>query len=428
MDTIFALATPHGKSGIAIIRISGPESFRISSILTRSSPAFGKFQYTSFFDKDGLVFDKGLVLAFKAPSSFTGEDVVEFHVHGSLAIITKMENLIYETSYARPAKNGEFTRRALTNGCINLIQVEALGDLLEAETELQLKQAQITLNGNLHAFIHDLRTKILTVSALLEANIDFADEDIPEHLLPNVSKELQDILSVIKQQIIGSYVNERIKTGFEVALIGPPNSGKSTLLNYIAGRDVAITSNVSGTTRDIIEIQTDLWGMSVTFLDTAGLRKTDDTIESIGINRAVSRAKSADLRIFLQDKGHPLPFLNPKKDDLILTPKIDLISASDGVSGLTGQGVDTMLHTVHQTLTRRLSSSYVATHARHRMALQSAEKTLSEALSLTSVSSPEIEIIAHYVRNSVIYLDELIGTVGVEDVLGEIFSRFCIGK
>lgn len=322
MDTIFALATAQGKAGVAIIRISGPQAFIAAEILCHSVPPNQRPKLKTLVDKNGLVLDRALVLSFSGPKSFTGEDTVEFHLHGSTAVIS----IVLKTlglGVARLAEPGEFTRRALDNNKLDLAQVEGLADLIEAETEVQRRQALRGMVGDLGKHIEEWRKKLIRSAALIEATIDFSDEDVPVDVSVEVIHLLGEVEAGLSLQLKGFSVAERIRTGFEVAIIGSPNTGKSTLLNALACREAAITSEYAGTTRDIIEVRMDLNGVPVTLLDTAGLRQAMDEIEIIGINRAISRAKQADLRIFLKEPDEILPLL-ALSDDIILAPKADL--------------------------------------------------------------------------------------------------------
>jgi tRNA modification GTPase len=375
----------------------------------------------------GAVLDEALVLRFDAPHSFTGEDTVELQVHGSLAVIRAVERAIAETGLARIAEPGEFTRRALLNGNLDLAQVEGLSDLIAAETELQRQQAQGLLAGRMRDFADRCRADLLRAAALIEATIDFADEEVPVDVSPEVGILIERVVLAIDEELKGFAGAERLRHGFEVAIIGEPNVGKSTLLNRIAGREIAITSEVAGTTRDVIEVRVDLDGLPVTFLDTAGLRDSEDTVERIGIARARDRALAADLRILLVDvSGQGEGFDPGVQIDLRYSAKADL--TGQGVSGLTGQGVDRLLSDVSVALSERVSDLPVASHERHRQALLTARGALDQARAAFDSKTVGAEIVALYLRDGARALDSLIGRIDVEAVLGEIFSQFCIGK
>ena len=306
MDTIFALASAQGRAGVSVIRISGRDAFSVGSYLCGTLPAVRMSGVRTLTGPTGEIIDQALVLAFKGPESFTGEDVVELQVHGSIAVIRAVLSALEENPSARQAEPGEFTRRALENNRLDLPQVEGLADLIDAETEAQRKQAVRVFSGEFGSKIENWRRDLIRAAALLEATIDFADEDVPVDVTPEVKYLLSRVKSDIQTEINGSYTAERIRSGFEVALVGAPNTGKSTLLNRLAGREAAITSDIAGTTRDVIEVRMDLGGLPVTFLDTAGLRISEDEIEAIGIQRAMLRATQADLRVFLASKEDSL--------------------------------------------------------------------------------------------------------------------------
>jgi tRNA modification GTPase len=368
-----------------------------------------------------------LVLRFDAPRSFTGEDVVELQLHGSIAVIRAVEAAIAGTGLARMAEAGEFTRRALLNGNLDLAQVEGLSDLIAAETEAQRRQAQELFSGAMRGFADMCRQDLVRATALIEATIDFADEDVPVDVSPEVGSLIDNVISRIAEQLGGHQAAERIRSGFEVAIIGPPNAGKSTLINKIAGRDIAITSEFAGTTRDVLEVRIDLNGLPVTFLDTAGLRESDDVIERIGVARARSRANGADLRILLTDGLQAQGNFDPGIPvDLRYMTKSDMTGM--GISAVSGEGIDQLLADVSGILMHRVSGATLASHERHRQALDGALGLMMVARSSFIGDSVGAEILALHLRDAVGALDSLIGRVDVEAVLGEIFAQFCIGK
>ncbi|WP_373050624.1 tRNA uridine-5-carboxymethylaminomethyl(34) synthesis GTPase MnmE, partial [Thalassovita aquimarina] len=299
MDTIFALATAHGKAGVAVIRVSGPLAHSAGERLAGMLPDPRKAGLRLLRDGQGVRLDEALVLTFPDKSSFTGEAVVELQLHGSVAVVASVLRELGNMDGLRQAEPGEFTRRALENGRLDLAQVEGLADLIEAETEAQRRQALRVLSGDLGNRAEEWRRDLIRAASLLEATIDFADEDIPVDVSPEVNELLDRVIASLSKEIAGVSAAERVRTGFEVAIVGAPNVGKSTLLNALAGRDAAITSEYAGTTRDVIEVRMDLAGLPVTLLDTAGLRETQDKVEEIGIKRARERAGLADLRVFL---------------------------------------------------------------------------------------------------------------------------------
>jgi tRNA modification GTPase len=427
MDTIFALATVRGRSGVAVIRISGEMAFDAARRIADDLPTPGRPALRRLRDASGELIDEALVLTFRAPRSFTGEDVVELQLHGSPAVISAIEGQLAATGLARAAEAGEFTRRALRNEKMDLAQVEGLGDLLQAETEAQRKQAVRLLDGRLGDLASEWRGKLLRAAALLEATIDFADEDVPVDVMPEVAGLLGDVSERLAAEIEGSRVAERLRDGFEVAILGAPNAGKSTLLNHIAGRDVAITSEIAGTTRDILEVRLDLDGIPVTLLDTAGLHESSDEVERIGVRRTRSRAQEADVRIFLllPEEDAPSDLAGP--DDIVVRGKAD-IAGGDGVSGKTGQGVAELLDAVRGELSKRMLGIATATRRRHREAMNEALLAMKRATDHMGQSPETPEIAAEHLRNAMRSLDSLTGRIDVEAVLGEIFSSFCIGK
>ena len=427
MDTIFAQATAVGRAGVSIVRVSGPLAHDICAIMTGSLPKPRSSALRMVKDHEGDFIDQALILSFVGPDSFTGEDVVELHLHGSIAIIRRVLGVLGEFQGARLAEPGEFTRRALENGRLDLVQVEGLADLIEAETEAQRKQALRVLSGALGSKIDYWRKSLIRAAALLEATIDFADEDVPI----DVSDEVKDLLSGVDDaltiEIEGTKAAERIRTGFEVAIIGAPNVGKSTLLNRLAGREAAITSSIAGTTRDVIEVRMDLGGLPVTLLDTAGIRESTDEIESLGVDLAIRRATSADLRIFLLDEEDPP--IAPDPDDIILRSKADLTGREyPAVSGKSGAGVDTLLLEVEKVLSRLASGAGLATHERHARAMSVSKSSLNEAQNLLDGGPDKYDIVAAELRIGIHALEVLVGRIDAENLLDEIFASFCLGK
>ncbi len=428
MDTIFALASAQGKAGVAVIRLSGPDAHLAAAGLTGGAlPARG-MSLRTLRDADGARLDDGLVLTFKAPASFTGEDVAELQIHGSTASVNAVMRCLSETDGLRLAEPGEFTRRALENGKMDLAQVEGLADLIDAETEAQRKQAQTILAGELGNLAERWRRDLIRAASLLEAVIDFADEEVPTDVTPEVRELISGVMADLKREADGVQIAERIRTGFEVAIVGLPNAGKSTLLNTLAGRDAAITSEYAGTTRDVIEVRMDLAGLPVTLLDTAGLRDTDDHVESLGIALAKKRAEAADLRVFLSDEPLHLG-VDIQPDDIQVAPKADLRNPEDGgVSGKTGQGIDQLISNISRVLSDRTTSHGIATRERHRVALTKALDALTAAMSVLESGPDLYDIAAEEMRTAIRALESLVGRIGVEDLLDEIFSSFCLGK
>jgi len=428
MDTIFALASAQGRAGVAVVRISGPRAFDITEEIAGQRPKARETTLRNLRGRDGEIIDQALVLSFVGPNSFTGEDVVELHLHGSIAVTRAVLALLSTFPETRHAEAGEFTRRALENEKLDLAQVEGLADLIEAETEAQRKQAVRVLSGRLGERIEGWRADLIRAAALLEATIDFADEDVPVDVTPEVDALLTSVTAELNSEIAGTYVAERVRSGFEVAIVGAPNAGKSTLLNALAGRDAAITSEIAGTTRDVIEVRMDLGGLPVTLLDTAGVRDSLDKIETIGIERARERAARADLRVFLVQPGEDLG-ITAQPDDISLTPKVDLYAdGTAGVSGKTGQGVSELVSHIQEALLKRSGSIGLATHERHRVALEKAASSLSDVDVILQRGPDGYDLAAEELRFAIRALEALVGRIDVENLLDEIFSSFCVGK
>ena len=374
---------------------------------------------------NGDFLDEALVLIFEEGASFTGECVAEFQVHGSVAVVQALLRELGEMPGLRGAEPGEFTRRALENERLDLSQVEALADLIDSETEQQRRQALRMLTGALGTRVGDWREKILRAVSLLEVTIDFVDEEVPVDVSDEVRDLLRSVCEDIRRELHGLESAERVRLGFEVAIVGPPNAGKSTLLNYLAGRDAAITSDVAGTTRDVIEVRMDIGGLAVTLLDTAGLRESDDSVEQIGVARARERASAADLRVHLVPEGDA-PMLEVSEGDIVVTAKGD--RAGEGVSGLTGLGVPELLSGIEARLVEEVQGAGLASRERHRVALAEGLAHLEQAQVLLEDGLDVYDVTSEEVRIALRALEQLVGHVDVEQVLDHIFSSFCIGK
>lgn len=428
MDTIFALASARGKAGVAVLRVSGPQAHSVCAAIAGRVPPLRQATLCTLRRADGDRLDSALVIAFARGASFTGEDVVEFMTHGSMATIAVLETCLAQDHGLRLAEPGEFTRRALENGVLDLTQVEGLADLLDAETEMQRKQALRVLDGAAGRAVDGWRAHLLKAAALIEVGIDFAEEDVG-NWDDQIIHELQLVRDSLHRELAGQGARERVRTGFEVALVGSVNAGKSTLLNALAGRDAAITSDIAGTTRDVIEVRMDIGGLPVTFLDTAGLRDSADPVEAIGIARGRGRAAQADLRIILCDGPDATPPVVEHPDDIVLVGKADLYpDIANGVSGLTGQGVDTLLRRIQDVLMTRIPPDGVTIRQRHAIAMQRAHLSLDHAIENLRHGGYIAELVAADIRDAMSALDSLIGRIDVEDLLGDIFSSFCIGK
>ena len=420
-DTIFALASAPGKAGVSIFRISGSGAQDIAVKLCGNVPICRGLRVLRYNE---TVLDKVLVLSFKQGASFTGEDVIEFHCHGSPAVVATISDSLSAVG-ARLADPGEFTRRALQNERLDLCQVEGLSDLIEAETEVQRRQAYALMDGGLTDKVDRWRANLVRATALVEVTIDFVDEDVPVDVSVEVNTLISSVVRDLQSEIEGSFVAERVREGFEVAIIGPPNIGKSTLLNTLAGRQAAITSEIAGTTRDVIEVRMDLNGIPVTILDTAGLRETKDKIEELGVVLARKRAELADLRVFLTLDGKTIGLgVDPGSDDLVLRGKAD---DGGGISGKTGAGLDQMIKHITRVLGDRVAFAQSAVRQRHRLAMKDAINYIFQAKKLLA-SNGESELIAMELNTALHAMNSIIGRVGVEDLLDEIFASFCLGK
>jgi tRNA modification GTPase len=428
METIFALASARGKSGVAVIRLSGPRAHDVARAICGTLPPTRQTALRALRNRAGERLDSALVVTFARGASFTGEDVAEFFIHGSLATVAALETCLAQDHGLRLAQPGEFTRRALENGVMDLTQVEGLSDLLEAETESQRRQALRVLDGAIGKLVGGWRAHLLKAAALVEVSIDFVEEDVG-NFDAQILAELQAVATGLGNEIAGQGARERVQTGFEVALVGSVNAGKSTLLNALAGREAAITSEIAGTTRDVIELRMDIGGYAVTVLDTAGLRETEEVIESIGIARGQTRARAADLRIILCDGPDAPPPVAVAPGDIVLFGKADLHPGqTGGVSGLTGQGVDALLAQIEGALSVKVARDGVTVRRRHLQAMQQANAALAEAIEKLRAGAYIPELVAADIRQAMTALDSLIGKIDVEDLLGDIFSSFCIGK
>jgi tRNA modification GTPase len=424
-DTIFAPATAPGRAAIAVVRLSGPHARAAVAALAGPLPRHGR-TLRILRDARGEPLDEALVLTWEAGRSFTGEEAAEIQCHGSPAVLAALARALGAQG-ARLAAPGEFSRRALANGRLDLAQVEGLADLLAAETEAQRAQALRLARGALGARAAEWRIRMTRALALAEAAIDFAEEDLSD-LWPEVAALAAGLETELRAEAAGARAAERLRDGFEVALVGRPNAGKSTLLNRLAGRDAALVSPVPGTTRDVLELRLELDGLPLTILDMAGLRDSGDPIEALGVERARARAAQADLRLHLLLPGDPPP---PEgADDMAIAAQADrgpLLAAGLPVSGLTGAGVDALLAEIAHRLRARVPVAAAATRTRHALALGEAADRLAEARTLVAEDDAP-ELVAEALRRALRALDTLVGRVGVEDILDEIFSSFCIGK
>lgn len=437
-DTIFAISSGAGRAAIAVLRLSGPTTASIVKAIAGRLPEPRAATLATFRDPASCEpVDAGLVLFFPAPRSFTGEDCAEFHVHGGRAVVLALFNAIAAGGAARPAEPGEFTRRALLNGKIDLSQVEAIGDIIEAETEWQRRQALRQMQGALGRQAARWRAALLEAATRIEAEIDFPEEaNAPDTASLRVIDIVRPVLSSLRGELAAARSAERIWEGVTIVIAGPPNAGKSSLLNALARRDVAIVSTQAGTTRDAIEVHLDLFGCAATLIDTAGLRESKDAIEQIGVARAVDRAQNADLILWLSEADHPMEpderlgsveiWRVFTKSDL-LTPSPPLSDGALFVSAKTGRQLDVLLQRLGDWAGAASGGGHAGliTRDRHRVAIGGAADALQH---IDANPDLPVEILAEDLRAALFALERLIGRVDVEDILGDIFSRFCIGK
>ena len=437
-DTICALASGPPPAAIAIIRISGPAVQTIGEKLLESGlPAPRMARLRTLRDDAGTHIDEGLALFMAGPDTYTGEDSLELFLHGGQAVIEHALAALTAIEGVRLAEPGEFTRRAFENGKLDLTQAEGVADLIEAETASQKTQALRQLGGALSEIYADWQAQLTDILALLEVSIDFPDEgDAPEKVDAPALKKLETLRVQMVNALGDGGIGERIRDGFRVAIIGPPNAGKSTLLNALAGREAAIVTDIAGTTRDVVEVRLRLGGAIVWLADTAGLRETEDVVEAEGVRRAAKAAEQADIRLHVIDGADPSPPLGPvEPQDIVLFNKADLRPeglAPDGavpVSAASGQGVGRIRNMLDHWVRQQtdLGEASVITRARHRTGLTAGTAHLESAAHLIQ-SGEGAELAAEEVRLTARALSSLIGEVGVEDVLGSVFSSFCIGK
>jgi|SRR5579864_7793202 len=442
-DTIFALASAAGRAGVAVVRISGPGAGAALQDLAGVLPAPRQARHVRFrAAESGELIDDGLALFFPAPASMTGEDVAELQLHGSRAVLSAVFAELGARPGFRMAEPGEFTRRAFLNGKLDLTAAEGIADLVAAETGAQRRQALRQLGGEFGRLCEEWRARLVRAQARLEAEIDFPEEGLPAELWEVARHEIKLLRAEIAAFLADNHRGERLREGASIAILGPPNSGKSSLMNLLARRDVAITSSVAGTTRDVIEVALDLGGYPVMLADTAGLRPTSDAIEEEGVRRAKARAAAADLRLFVFDISHPEeadllgPESNPKT--LLVLNKIDLGSEAYGdwaarfgepnlvpISVLTGAGVGALVARVTGLVAKILATgdAVVVTRARHRLALEASLGAL-DRFALGSLP----ELAAEELRSAAHALGRITGRVDVEDMLDALFREFCIGK
>lgn len=426
MDTIVALASAPGRAGVSVIRVSGSKAWDVCEALAGRVPEPRIARVSVLRDATGDVIDQALVLVFDEGRSFTGERVCEFQIHGSVAGIKAVLQACLAVPGVRMAEPGEFTKRAFLGGRLDLAEVEGLADLIDAETEAQRKQAFRVFGGEATEAINRWREALVQAMAMVEAALDFSDEEIPDDLTEHVLRPLDLVSSEIAAQLAGRRAAEAVRDGFEVAIIGRVNAGKSTLLNVLAGREAAITSERAGTTRDVIEVRMDIGGLPVTLIDTAGLRDAVDEVERIGIERGIRRAEGADLRIFLKAEPVEVPE-GALESDIVVLSKVDQWGLP-GISAKTGVGIAELLDQIEKRLKVVSKGSSVFSRERHFDRLQRAAQDLTEARAQLCRGVLHWDLASENLRGAVLSLDGIVGRVDVEDVLGRIFSSFCIGK
>lgn len=435
--TVYALATPAGRSGVAVIRLSGSGAGgMLDALAGLPRPEPRQAALRALRDSAGSVMDRGLVIWFPGPASFTGEDSAEFHVHGGSAVIDAVLAALDEAG-AHPAEAGEFTRRAFENEKIDLTEAEGLADLIDAETEGQRAQALSQMSGSLRRLYDGWRESLITAMASIEGEIDFPDEaDVPDALSHAAYGPLSELIASMFEHLDDGRRGERTRTGFSIVLIGAPNAGKSSLLNCLARRDAAIVTDIPGTTRDIVEVQLTLGGFPVVISDTAGLREAVDAIEAEGVRRALDRAEHADLRIGVADARSTEDLVDLEgrltDGDLLVLNKLDLGSSSnrDGayrLSAKSGDGVEALEARIEEIVRDRLSVREMPalSRVRHRRAVEAALESLARCRDQLA-DAPELA--GEDARLAVRALESLTGRVDVEDILDRVFSQFCIGK
>lgn len=429
--TIVALSSAAGRAGVAVVRISGPRVRFVLETVTGSVPAPRQAVLRRLRDDDGAAIDSALVLFFPAPASFTGEDVAEFHVHGARAVLARLLAVLCALPGVRLAEAGEFTRRAFESGKLDLAAVEGLADLIDSETEWQRRQALRQMEGALGESVARWRLQLIEAMALLAAEIDFSDEDdVTGPLLEQAMTAAAAVIADLHSALGSFDSGERVREGFVVVLAGPPNAGKSSLMNALARRDVAIVSPIAGTTRDAIEIRLDLAGLPVLLVDTAGLRDSTDPIEVEGVRRARGLVARADLVLSLRATDSDPDRIHGEAEVLAVATKSDLagtlLTGELPISVKTGDGVDRLLAVIVERLSALTQSEpALLTRERHRVAVTSAIAALERA---TGAQHGQAELLAEDIRIAVVALERLLGRIDVEDVLDQLFAGFCIGK
>lgn len=437
--TIYAQASARGRAGIAVFRVSGPKAATSLEMLCGGplpAPRCAALR-TLRNPESSAVIDRGLVIWFPGPNSFNGEDLAEIHIHGGPAVGAALVDALSAVGGLRPAQPGEFTRRAFENGKMDLTAAEGTADLINAETEAQRAQAFRQMEGALGTLYEGWRSRLVRALAFAEADLDFPEEDLPDSLFDHARPEIEALANEIEAHLSDGHRGERLRGGCQIVLSGAPNVGKSSLLNHLAQRDVAIVTDIAGTTRDVIEVALDLGGYPVTLVDTAGLREGRDPIEEEGIRRAKARAEAADLRIDLYDatawsKENTRLLRNRNDKNMAVINKMDLcpVAPAEGifaVSAKTGEGVEDLLSVISDRVAYMMDvrEAPSLTQARHRHAL---DEALGELREFLAPGDSEPELLAENLRLAARALGRITGQVDVEEVLDAIFRDFCIGK
>ncbi len=424
VETIFALASAPGRAGVAVIRLSGPDALSIAQALAGPRALPARRAVLRVLRWEGEPIDEAVLIHFPAPNSFTGEDVVELQCHGSVAVIDAVSKALLAAG-ASPAGPGAFTRRAVENGRMDLTEAEGLMDLIDARTQGQRRQALAQMEGALRQSYEGWKAELLDALAQIEGEIDFADEaDVPDALSHAAYPILTDVAARIDAALQRASRAQAVRSGIDIAIIGAPNAGKSTLLNQLAGRDAAIVSPVAGTTRDVVEVPMVIAGLPVTLSDTAGLRETDDAVEHEGVRRALDRADRAELRIGLVRDGSAEP---PLQEGDIRLVNVDGRAGDSEINAKTGSGLDGLLHRLEDIITARFAGQESAglTRARHTRLAQDALDATRAAARHLSVAP---EFASEDIRRALRSIDELAGRSDIEEVFDRIFSQFCVGK
>ena len=432
--TIYAISTAPGTAGLAVIRMSGPRALEALNAIVRNKEFIhSKFTKCKFYHPvNHKHLDSGLAVYFKSPKSFTGEDVVELHIHGGYANTSIVLSALASIKYLRIANQGEFTKRAFINNKIDLTGIEALGDLINSQTEQQHEQALFHMGGSLSKLYLNWRKKLIELTALIEVELDFADEDLPDNISNNLHNKIDLIIAEMETHLGESNKGEILRNGFKIAIIGEPNVGKSSLINLLAKRDVAIVSEIAGTTRDAIEVKLNIAGFPVVIVDTAGLRESNDKIENLGINIALTKIEESNavIEVFtdpkkIVSKHNYIPVLN--KIDLIDINKKDLGQAIP-ISVLNNSGIDLLINKIEQIIKNYFpsTSETIPTHIRYKLGVTKIIQSLNNAKDVNLLESPEL--VVEELRSGIYEIGRLTGTVDVEEYLEVIFKEFCIGK